>query len=219
MLLLVGAAPVRGAEAISVCYNYGCLTSAEVIYSDRQLQQVRAFLGAARAAADERQRLSLVIGWLLGWAGQQTPIAADRGGNTEDAGVDGRMDCIDHSTTTTRLLRWLESRGWLRFHRVLDPEYRVHHLSVHHSAQIEEIGRGGQATASTRYYVVDSWFRDNGQPAVVIALPRWLAGGDETSADQEAGGSQEAGESQPAGDENNRRAEAVAGSPGARPGW
>ena len=109
-------------------------------YSEEQLAQVRALLGTAQTAADERQKLSLATGRLLGWAGQQTPISADRGGNWADDGVYGRMDCIDHSTTTTRLLRLLETRGWLRFHRVLEPEYRVRYLfQVHYSAQIEEV--------------------------------------------------------------------------------
>ncbi|WP_363323665.1 hypothetical protein [Accumulibacter sp.] len=186
-LLLLGAAPFATAAAVDVCYNYGCLAQAEVNYSDRQLAQLQAFLAAARDAADERARLSPVIGWLLGWAGEQSPISADRGGNVADQGVDGRMDCIDHATTTTRLLRLLEGRGWLRFHRVLEPEYRVRYLfQVHYAALIEEIrpavqeSREGGAPAR---YVVDSWFRDNGQPAVVIALPRWLAGDDEAAAD------------------------------------
>jgi hypothetical protein len=100
-------------DSLSVCYNYGCLAEAEVNYGAEQLAQVRDLLGVARNAAEERERLSLAIGWLLGWAGEQTPIAADRGGNFADDGVFGRMDCIDHSTTTTRLLRLLESRGWL----------------------------------------------------------------------------------------------------------
>ncbi|WP_313954140.1 hypothetical protein [Accumulibacter sp.] len=198
-LLLACTAPVAAAEAIKVCYNYGCQAQAEVIYSDEQLAQVRALLGSAQTAADERQKLSLVIGWLLGWAGQQTPISADRGGNWADDGVYGRMDCIDHSTTTTRLLRLLETRGWLRFHRVLEPEYRVRYLfQVHYSAQIEEVVPAGQASgelAEPARYVVDTWFRDNGRPAVVMTLQRWLAGDDENGEGKEEAAAAAAGES------------------------
>jgi hypothetical protein len=108
-----------------------------------QRRAVDAGAGLARRCPQCRRgarRLSLAIGWLLGWAGEQTPIAADRGGNFADDGVYGRMDCIDHSTTTTRLLRLLESRRWLQFHRVLEPVRRVLYLfEFHYSAQIEEL--------------------------------------------------------------------------------
>lgn len=167
-----------GAETVSVCFNYGCLSQAEVAFSEAQLLQVRALLAGARSAEEERQRVSPAIGWLLGWAGEQSPIGADRGGNVADQGVFGRMDCIDHSTTTTRLLRLLETRGWLRFHRVVEPALRIRYLfATHYSAQIEEIAspeaaQGGEPA----FYVVDSWFRDNGQPAVVTDLQNWLDG-------------------------------------------
>ena len=85
-LLLIGLAPAVSADSLSVCYNYDCLAEAEVNYGAEQLTRVRDLLGVARNAAEERERLSLAIGWLLGWAGEQTPIAADRGGNFADDG-------------------------------------------------------------------------------------------------------------------------------------
>lgn len=179
-MLLLAFAVAAQADTVTVCFNYGCQNQAQAEYDEGKMFAMRILLGSAQDAAEERQRLSLAIGWLLGWAGRQTPIAADRGGNYADDGVRGRMDCIDHSTTTTRLLRLLEARGWLRFHRVLDPVLRVRFLfDAHYSAQIEELPEvaGDEATAdAAARHVVDSWFRDNGQPAVVLPLPRWLAG-------------------------------------------
>lgn len=177
----VGAVGSVAAETVNVCYNYGCVAEAQAFFDGEQMALVGAFLRGAQDAEDERGRLSLAIGWMLGWAGQQTPIAADRGGNYADDGALGRMDCIDHSTTTTRLLRLLEARGWLYFHRVLEPAQRVRYLvQMHYSAQIEErldaFGEGDRSGEPARF-VVDSWFRDNGQPAVVLALPEWLDGG------------------------------------------
>lgn len=176
-LLLTFAASASGGEAVSVCYNYGCLSEDDVLYSDAQLRRVRDLLGDGRSAVHERALLGVAVGWMLGWAGQQTPISADRGGNYADDGVYGRMDCIDHSTTTTRLLRLIERHGWLRFHRVLAPALRTHFLIFdHYSAQIEEIENSVPADEKPGRYVVDSWFVDNGQPAAVIPLENWLAG-------------------------------------------
>ncbi|MEF8728182.1 MAG: hypothetical protein V5B34_08210 [Accumulibacter sp.] len=184
VLLLAASAQTAVADAtLRVCYNYGCVEEAEVRYSERQLALVGAFLAAAGDAADERDRLALVIGWLLGWAGEQSAIAADRGGNVADDGVDGRMDCIDHSLTTTRLLRMLDDRRWLRFHEVREPVLRTRYLfAAHFSAQIAEKAAAPTpdgVAATAKLHVVDSWFHDNGQPAVVLSLPEWLAGGGE----------------------------------------
>jgi len=184
LLLLAGAVSTVRAETVMICYNYGCLAEAEARFDEQQLGRVQKLLAAAGSAEEERAGLSLAVGWLLTWAGQQTPIAADRGGNYADDAVFGRMDCIDHSTTTTRLLRLLEARGWLRFHGVLDPALRLRFLLfMHYSAQIEELAADqAELTGEPARYVVDSWFRDNGRPAVVLPLTRWLAGeGDEES--------------------------------------
>ncbi len=180
---LVAAAfslPAHAGSVITICYNYGCLTEALVVFSDGQLEPARAALAAARDAAAEREALAAVIGRLYRIAGEQTPVAADRRGNYLDDGVDGRMDCIDHSTSTTRLLRLLEARGWLRFHRVMEPARRARLVFQHFSAVIEETARlaasepgGGYGSAR---FAVDSWFADNGDPAAILPLADWFEG-------------------------------------------
>ncbi|HUY02862.1 MAG TPA: hypothetical protein VMV33_06215 [Rhodocyclaceae bacterium] len=177
--LLLAQAPARADEQVTVCYNYGCASRQTVNFTARQLDQLHQMLAAASTAAAERSALARAVGRLYAWAGEQSPIWRDRGGNYADGGVDGKMDCIDHSTTTTRFLRLLERCGWLRFHRVLPPVRRVRFLiSVHWSALIEELpSPGAGPAAAPRRFVVDSWFVDNGRPAVVLPLQQWLNGG------------------------------------------
>ena len=182
-LLLLSAAALAD-EVVVVCYNYGCYSEQEVIYSDGQLAWAGEMLRAADSAEGERQLLSLVVGQLYAWAGQQSPIWRDRGGNYADEGAPGSMDCIDHSTTTTRLLWMLERRGDLRFHRLIEPARRTRFLVSQHlsaavaeAAVIEPLPLSGQVPAMlTRRYVVDSWFVDNGQPAVILPLEDWMRG-------------------------------------------
>lgn len=181
-------------EMVSACYNYGCAEEQWVGFSEARLARVREMLATATTPERERALLAPVIGQMYAWAGEQSPIKADRGGNYADAGVVGAMDCIDHSTTTTRLLRLLEGRGWLRFHGVLEPARRTRFLIFqHYSAVIAEMPpRWLQQTAGTEpdgkpdaplpnvelpRHVVDSWFVDNGQPAIVMPLQEWLKGG------------------------------------------
>ena len=174
--IAAGVFSAAAVERVSVCFNYGCLVQAEVEFSDEQLDEIGRSLVVARTAEEEREIIGLAVGRLLGWAGQQSPIAVDRGGNYADDADYGRMDCIDHSTTTTRLLGLIERRGWLRFHRVLEPVLRSRFLFFQHwSALIEETS-GAVAEADDARYVVDSWFFDNGQPAAVMPLAAWLDG-------------------------------------------
>lgn len=170
---------VSAAQAsLEICFNYGCQSTARISYSRKQLAQVRDLLDDAVDAAHERELVAVVVGRMLGWAGLQSPIHADRGGNLADDGVDGRMDCIDHSTTTTRLLKLIERRGWLRWHRVRDPEMRNRLLIFDHwTAVIEESPRAPYRDVyplSHARYAVDSWFFDNGEPAVIMPLDAWM---------------------------------------------
>ncbi|MDR0440284.1 MAG: hypothetical protein LBI59_04780 [Candidatus Accumulibacter sp.] len=179
------AAAVAGAdEQVSVCFNYGCVTEADVVFSDGQLATLGSLLGRAHTPDEEREAIGDAVGRLLGWAGEQSPISADRGGNYADDAVSGRMDCIDHATTATRLLRLLERRGLLRFHRVLEPAERLRFwVFSHYAAQIEEMRDGGaqggeeEGDAPSRF-VVDGWFFDNGHPAAVMRLEPWRKGND-----------------------------------------
>ena len=158
------------AEVVTICYNYGCYARAPVDYGQEQLERVHGMLAPAADANAERAAISAVIGRMYAIAGEQTPVWRDKGGNYADGGENGKMDCIDHSTNTTAFLRLLQARGWLRFHEVLEPILRRRFLiAEHRAARIRE-------RETQRVYVVDSWFFDNGHPALVLPVEDWLAG-------------------------------------------
>ncbi|NMG76539.1 hypothetical protein GPA25_17400 [Aromatoleum diolicum] len=203
--------------SLEVCFNYGCASAVPVILDDDRLATAGEVLHGASDAVTERTAIARAVGMLHRLAGEQTPIVADRAGNFLDNGVDGRMDCIDHSTNTTRFLELMAARGWLRFHRVLPPARRALLIFQHFSAAIEELDVPlaeapvsppvaipdyvatmlalcdcsevlaeiapaehaqtllRQAEPGARF-VVDSWFVDHGEPAVVLPLAEWLNG-------------------------------------------
>ncbi|PKO36144.1 MAG: hypothetical protein CVU33_19955 [Betaproteobacteria bacterium HGW-Betaproteobacteria-6] len=172
-LLLAFAGAVAADETVRICYGYSCLAQADIRYTEGQLGEVRRMLFATVNPENERKTISGVIARLYTWAGEQSDIHNDRGGNYADGHVSGKMDCIDHSTSTTRLLKLLEARGYLRWHRVLEPVVRdvASVFFVHWSAVIEE-----KTDGDAPRFVVDSWFVDNGQPAVVLPLGEWKKG-------------------------------------------
>ncbi|MBS1144744.1 MAG: hypothetical protein H6R14_2150 [Proteobacteria bacterium] len=172
-LLLALPGAVAADEMVRICYGYGCLVQADIRYTEGQLGEVRRMLASTVNPENERKMISEAVGRLYAWAGEQSAVRNDRGGNYADGHVPGKMDCIDHSTSTTRLLTLLEARGYLRWHRVLPVEGRGF-LSIflnHYSAVIAEKGEG-----ETPRFVVDSWFVDNGQPAVILPLEDWKKG-------------------------------------------
>jgi len=158
------------ADEVSICYNYGCAVTDKINLRANELSAARSLLLRATDAAGERVAISRVIGLFEIAAGQQTPTWADKGRNVNDDGVDGRMDCIDESANTTSYLRLLESKGWLKYHRVLEPVKRAPLLVNDHWAARSAEKKTGQEFAA------DSWFFDNGQPAFVAPLDEWLAG-------------------------------------------
>lgn len=162
-------------ESVRICYGYGCLVETDVVITEQRLHTVAFMLNVAVNAENEREILSSVMGRLYGWAGEQSPIHNDRGGNYADEGVSGAMDCIDHSTTSTRFLDLLERRGMLRWHRVLSADVRrTFYVFLHYSAVIEE--KSVVPDSEPRRFAVDSWFVDNGKPAVILPLEEWKNG-------------------------------------------
>ena len=167
LLLAAGAVP---AEEVAICFNYGCKEQAVVSYSPLHLGQVQAQFVDVDSPAAERAAIARAVAWLYFYAGAQSPIWRDRGGNFDDDDIQpGRMDCIDHSTNTTAYLRLIERHGWLRFHRVGERVMRGRMLSEHWAALVVEQGLQDE-------WVVDTWFLDPGLPASVFPLRAWLDG-------------------------------------------
>lgn len=170
--LMLGGGLAWADEAVVICYNYGCLQETAIAFSERRLAEIGLRLRLAESAVAERAILAEVLGQLYRWAGEQLPIAVDKAGDYLDFGEDGSMDCIDHATSTTRLLEMLAGRGLLRFHEVEPMQRRVRWLVTQHfSAVIRERG-----SASAARFVMDTWFREHGAAAVVLPLKDWLDG-------------------------------------------
>lgn len=170
-LLLFGLSfAALAGEEVPVCYNYDCAVIEMVEFVEAQLNEIRLLLATAGDAESERAAIAKAIGLFETYTGLQTPTWADKGGNLADDGVEGRMDCHDESGNTTTYLRLLERNGWLKFHQVLDPVFRYQSLLYQHWAAhiVEKDG--------VREFAVDSWFFDNGHPAVVLPLEEWQNG-------------------------------------------
>lgn len=156
----------------SFCWGGTCAEVSRVSLAEEEWQQVRElFTPPPPDAESERAVLRQAIGLLERLVGPKTGTAGDRAGTFGNSAWPGQLDCNDEATNTTTYLRMMLSDGLIRFHAVLDTTTRGGFLIFgrHSSAVIVE-------RASTRKFAVDSWFYDNGQPAVILPLEVWSGG-------------------------------------------
>lgn len=153
---------------LDVCYDFACKSRESVTLSNEQLQQLDPLFTNNLTADDEKHSIQLAIARLESFAANQLPTGNDVGENyREGMAEQGQQDCIDESTNTTTYLRLLSQRGLLKWHSVEARVYRAPYLiDDHWSALIRDI-------ESQEYYVVDSWFYDNGQAPVIQPLADW----------------------------------------------
>ena len=132
------APPPREAY-IEFCFNYGCEDTALVRFEADTLARAGELFAPVETPAEERTAIARAIVLFYGIAGEQTPISADLAGNKQDEDVNGRMDCIDHTRTISRLLALFEKRGWLRHHTIVEePVHRRFFIFDHIAPALDE---------------------------------------------------------------------------------
>lgn len=161
-------------SAVPVCFHHGCASVKRVSLEDVQWQQVtQHFDPAATDAATEREQIRLAIAGMEKVTGELAGTSGDIAGDLASFGtLDPQMDCIDESSNTTTYLTLFEQAGLLRWHSV-EPRASRGYLFwggwPHYTAMIEDRQTG-------RQWVVDSWFRDNGELPDVVELDVWKDG-------------------------------------------
>lgn len=168
--LAANAAQAAAPERMQICYRYGCKADTYVNVDADARARLQALFQHINSAAAERDAVRDAVQQLYLNAGAQSPIYQDKGGNFRDGLAEGRMDCADHSTNTTTFLNYLAAQGWLQYHSVGKPVYRLPRIiDLHYAAQLIENGSGEK-------WAVDSWFEDFGAPPAVVDLKSWKKG-------------------------------------------
>ncbi|GIT47966.1 MAG: hypothetical protein Ct9H300mP13_7620 [Gammaproteobacteria bacterium] len=101
-------------------------TQVKINITEQEWQSVAGwFHPRATTAEAERHQIRQAIGWMEVVVGRYTPTYRDKALNLEYGGKSpGQMDCIDESLNVTQYLSLFESRGLLRWHRVVERAYR-----------------------------------------------------------------------------------------------
>lgn len=156
----------------SICHGHTCSRIATTGLGPSDWRRATADLREKAATPElERERIARAVGIMEQVVGIKTGTASDRAGNLAGLGQAGQMDCVDEATNTSVYLTLFANAGLLHWHE-------VHHRTSRGFINL----RGPHSTAVIRdrssgeYYAVDSWFRDNGEPAYVIPLSTWRWG-------------------------------------------
>lgn len=160
-------------DVISVCHGYSCRMQTPYTVTEEDWKRIGAHMARGeRDPAAEREAVASVVTYMEHRVGAAVGTEGDRG-RIELGGANDptQQDCIDEASNTTSVLLVLQDKGLLKHHRVRKPEMRGMYIDgrwPHWTAVLVE-NEGGEAWA------IDSWFRDNGEPPVVIALKDWYS--------------------------------------------
>lgn len=156
--------------AFRVCHGSNCRIETPVSLAASDWARVRAqFQPAPRSVRDELRQISSAIGLMERLVAPQAGTAKDVGRNLAVADQSTQLDCVDEAVNTSTYLHMFADAGLLRFVSVEMPAHRGGVILAHNTAVVRDVATG-------RRYAVDSWFYDNGAPAVILPLQTWLAG-------------------------------------------
>lgn len=158
--------------SFKICYSHGCEDLAEVQLSPDQWERVRAIFSAKSAdAATERENISHAIGMLESMVGPLTETEKDIGGSFHGILRANQMDCVDEAVNTLTYLTMMEQDRLISYHDINLPASRGFFLNGWPHVAPVLVNK-----QTKEKYVVDSWFLDNGQPAVVLPYKKWKSG-------------------------------------------
>ncbi len=160
-------------DDFTFCYGYSCTSKKQTEFTESEWKSVTAlFKPAAKTPELERSKIAAAIAKMERIIGAKTGTSHDlpeARGRKEDA---FQMDCLDETVNTSRYIGFLQSAGLLKFHEVGEPVHRGYIVDgawPHNTAVVQE-------TATKKQFVVDSFYKANGQEPYILPAKDWLAG-------------------------------------------
>lgn len=166
----VDSRPVPG--NFHYCHAHNCKDRSRLSLDDAEWRDaIWRLVPEPASAAEERQRLAMAAADFERVVARKTGTEGDVGGSFAGFGQSGQLDCIDESLNMTMFLRLLEGQGLLRYHSPSSPITKGNLFDEwpHYTATMIDRQTGER-------YTLDSWYFDNGEPALVLRSKTWLTG-------------------------------------------
>jgi len=166
-------------NGFEICFGGGCAETRHVKISKEEWQVVVDIFSSTEVdvisqqakAAQERSLIAQAVGVLEAIVGDKTGTTTDRAGTFDNSNFSGQLDCNDEVINTTSYIRLMRQAGLIQWHEIEDMRTRNFFFTgwPHTTAVIHEIANGQR-------YAVDSWFYDNGLPAIIVPFSVWKSG-------------------------------------------
>lgn len=164
---------VVATKRIDICHGYSCAFRSRLDLGPNDAKRFASILAAGQASPQaERAAIARAVSYFETRAQQVTGVRDQPKSEFGASKVRGQMDCVDESTNTNSLLRYLDGRGLLKYHKVEAKTSRGFLLD----------GRYPHWTAVVRApggvkWVVDSWYAPMGGAPDIIPLSEWKVRG------------------------------------------
>lgn len=166
-------APVKP-DSFTICHGYSCTYKSKAGFDEKQWKSIKAVFTKkpSKNAKTERSKIAEAIAKMEVYTGQKTGTSEDlpMAGAFKESGL--QMDCIDETVNTTQYLRMLHKAGLLKFYEPAEPTHRGYLIDgrwPHNTAVVREVKTGD-------LWVVDSFYRANGEEPYIVPRADWLAG-------------------------------------------
>jgi hypothetical protein len=161
-------------SVLIICHGFGCADRNQFVLTPVRLAMLRAMLGAAKSAKDERRVLAKEVAWLDREGGRTAgTVGRIARASAETKSGPTQMDCIDLTANITELLIALDRNKMLKFHHVGEPVSRglfVDGKQPHTTPVIVENAGGTE-------WSVDSWTKAYGQSPDIMTITEWKSKG------------------------------------------
>lgn len=161
-------------QSFMLCHGYSCTHKTKAGFSDQEWSKIAAVFknAPARDSAAERNKLGKAIALMEQYSGAKTGTDDDDGAAVGIKRNGKQLDCIDETVNTTMYVGFLQKAGLLKFHETTDPTHRGYLIDgkwPHNTAVIREKNNNA-------LWVVDSFYRKNGEEPYIVPRADWLAG-------------------------------------------
>ncbi len=159
---------------VVVCSGYNCNFKTMIRFTDSDRKTINEIFKKVdfRTPYEERQMIASAVATIETIVGPIVGTENDIGGVLENEFVGNieKQDCVDESASTTSYLKYLQDNELIFMHSIGVPQSRgalIDGRWPHFSAVIKD-------KKNKKQFVVDSWYRDNGKPPVIMELKDWV---------------------------------------------